>query len=350
MRIAFILPSLANKGPILVVKDLSDYLIENGCYCKIFYFDDIVEVSMMCDVQQISFWQKIDFEEYDIVHSHMYRPDAYVFLNKPLRSVKTKFFTTVHQHLKEQMSYDFSRVKRVFVVYSWLQYLRRFDAIITLSDYHQEYYEKKHGLSNTFVIHNGRNVNTCLDINISDKERLNAFKAEFKVIGAIAYFTARKGYEQLIRALKFLPDYGVLFVGDGPEIEQLKYLSEEIGVSKQCLWLGARIEGHRFLRYIDIFAMCSRTEGFPLALIEAAAYGRPTLCSNIPIFTSIIDDQKVCFFYLDDIDSLINAVNDLELNGERYSLNINRYYNCFLTAKVMAENYFTLYRKIINSI
>ena len=44
MKIAMILPSLANKGPILVARDLCIEYKKMGHECSVFYFDDIVEV------------------------------------------------------------------------------------------------------------------------------------------------------------------------------------------------------------------------------------------------------------------------------------------------------------------
>lgn len=349
MNIAFIIPSLANKGPIILVKDLCFHLQKLNCFCKVFYFDNIIEINMPCEAKQISWKENIDFKMFDIIHTHMYRPDAYIFFKKPLISNKTKFITTLHQHLGEQIQYAFSGLKKDFIIQSWLIYLRRFDAIVTLNKYHQDYYKNKKKIKNTFIIFNGRNVQTNLDIDIQDKIYIEKFKEKYQIIGAIAYITSRKGYEQLIQALISLPKYGLLFVGDGPEVENLKNLSHKIGVAERCLWLGAKVNGYRYLKYIDIFAMTSRTEGFPLSLIEAAAYGKPVLCSNIPLFKSIVDDQKVCFFDLDNIKSLLSSLNKIESNKDIYSKNILKYYEEMLTGKKMAIEYISVYKQILNS-
>ena len=84
MNIAMILPSLANKGPILVARDLCIEYKKMGHECFVFYFDDIVEVELPCLSKRISFWRPIDWNTFDIVHSHMYRSDAYVFVHKPV--------------------------------------------------------------------------------------------------------------------------------------------------------------------------------------------------------------------------------------------------------------------------
>lgn len=349
MRIAMILPSLANKGPIIVARDLCRGLVGKGHTCKIYYFDDIVELDMPCDTEQISFWRKIDFRKYDIVHSHMFRPDAYVFYRKPLFPVHTKFVTTLHQHLREQLPYDNpSAFKVASCIHAWLFFLRRFDGIVTLSKYHEHYYKVENHLRNVSVIFNGREVDTSIDIDETDRECVKEFKSRYKVIGAIAYITSRKGYEQIIQALAFLPEYGILFVGDGPEVENLKTLSRKLGVSQRCLWLGKRKAGYRYLKYIDFFALCSRTEGFPLSLIEALAFAKPTVCSDIQVFSSVISEHETSFFELDDIESLVEAIRKMDVNKELYSCAAKAYYRKFLTPEVMIANYLSLYQSLLS--
>ena len=79
MKIAYILPSLRNQGPIIVVKNIVDYLVEQGIEIDVFYFDDFPSAMYFnCPVEKITMKAPIDFEKYDIIHSHCLRPDMYV--------------------------------------------------------------------------------------------------------------------------------------------------------------------------------------------------------------------------------------------------------------------------------
>lgn len=49
------------------------------------------------------------------------------------------------------------------------------------------------------------------------------------------------------------------------------------------------------MKYFDVYALCSHTEGYPLAFIEAAAAKLPVVCSDIPVFKSIIPEECSCF-------------------------------------------------------
>ena len=40
MRIAFVIPSLIQQGPVIVAHDLICGLMKEGHYCKVYYFDD----------------------------------------------------------------------------------------------------------------------------------------------------------------------------------------------------------------------------------------------------------------------------------------------------------------------
>lgn len=41
--------------------------------------------------------------------------------------------------------------------------------------------------------------------------------------------------------------------------------------------------------------MSSRSEGFPLSLLEAMIYKRNIVCSDIPIFKEILSENEVTF-------------------------------------------------------
>ena len=48
---------------------------------EVFHFKDIVELSFNCRTNKIGLLEKFDFENYDVIHSHMIKPDFYIWLN-----------------------------------------------------------------------------------------------------------------------------------------------------------------------------------------------------------------------------------------------------------------------------
>ena len=83
MHIAYIVPKLANKGPVIVVLELVRQMLRHGHTCKVFYFDPEQEIQFPCPVERITFSHAIDFRPFDIIHTHGLRPDCYVFVHKP---------------------------------------------------------------------------------------------------------------------------------------------------------------------------------------------------------------------------------------------------------------------------
>ena len=98
MRIAYILSSLANSGPIIVAYDLVQLMVKNGHEVEVFYFDNKIQLKFPCPVHQISLKHKFPFDRFDIVHCHGLRPDLYILLRKPL-SCKIPICTTIHSYM-----------------------------------------------------------------------------------------------------------------------------------------------------------------------------------------------------------------------------------------------------------
>lgn len=68
-----------------------------------------------------------------------------------------------------------------------------------------------------------------------------------------------------------LPDFKYCIVGDGKERQPLQELAQTLGVADRVLFVGRKPAGFRFLQLADIFVMPSYSEGFPLAMLEAAS-------------------------------------------------------------------------------
>lgn len=82
----------------------------------IYYFDNIIEVKPNCFTKQINFKEKVDFNKYDIVHSHMLRPDKYVAKNK-IDNGKTKYISTIHCNIFDDLSSSYGFLISVIYIY-----------------------------------------------------------------------------------------------------------------------------------------------------------------------------------------------------------------------------------------
>lgn len=92
-----------------------------------------------------------------------------------------------------------------------------------------------------------------------------------------------KGYDILIRALGLLKnvDFTLRMAGDGPDAAGLAGLARKLGIEGRITFLGTRADIPDLLAGSDIFIAPSRSEGLPVAVLEAMAAGRPVVASDV---------------------------------------------------------------------
>lgn len=96
-----------------------------------------------------------------------------------------------------------------------------------------------------------------------------------KTIICVGRLSREKGQSVLIKAFAeaSLPDWRIVFLGDGPDRQMLQALAESEKVSKSIYFAGNVKDVWVFLRHAEIFCLPSYYEGFPNALIEAMSMG-----------------------------------------------------------------------------
>ena len=342
-----ILPSLAKTGPGFVVKDLCAEFVGMGHECKVFYFDEGEGLEMPCPTEQIKFRKPFDFENWDIIHSHMFRPDAYVWYHsKKIRKSGAKTVSTLHNPISYKAARTgFSIPASLMLSVLWRLFLNAHNQLATLNQSTQSELPKSLK-DKSSIIFNGRLISYDDTFDSPVLSEIKMKKKRCKIIGYVGSLTRRKGCNQIIEALRELDDYTLLLVGDGPEKLELENLAKNIGVYDRCIFVGFQEYPSAFIKLMDVFVMCSSSEGFPLALIESAYNGCPVVLSDIPILKSIISEENgVEFYKLDDIRDLARHIIHVYLNREILSNKILNFYNQNLTSGIMADKYCELYLK-----
>lgn len=100
------------------------------------------------------------------------------------------------------------------------------------------------------------------------------------VVVTTAQLRAHKGHEYLLQAARELPDVRFLFVGEGPERQQLESLARSLGVDDRVDFLGFRSDVRELLRRCDLFVLPSLDEGLPLSVLEAMTAGKPVVATR----------------------------------------------------------------------
>lgn len=346
MYIAYILPSLRNQGPIIVVKSLSDYLIQHGCEVDIFYFDDLQGMSFNCVTRRILMNEPIDFDKYDIIHSHCLRPDKYVVKWKK-NIHRAVVISTLHQDTYRSFRYQYnSLLARLFTWYwCWLQ--SRFDAVISISNQLRDIYNKKIK-TDVVTIYNGCPVDLEMVRDYVLIDKLKDIKSRYRLIGTYAFVTKGKGLDQVLKALPELIKYAVVIIGEGPDIARLKQMSADLDIANRVFFFPYQKTPRNYLPYFDMYVRPSYSEGFGLSMVEAALAKKAIVCSNLPSFYEIFPNDEASFFELNNIGSLKNAIGKAyeakEDLGERAYKRSCEYF----TSKKMAENHLIFYKRMMD--
>ena len=247
---------------------------------------------------------------YDIVHIHVSEPPS--ALRKcffmPLAKLLRKK-TIVHFH---SFSPDTTIKSRWACLYSYL--FGKADIVIALSPYWKR--EISSALpniksENIHVLYNPCTCEMFSDIYQNKKNILFA--------GAIV---ARKGYEDLIRAFALVvvkhPDWDLVIAGDG-ELNKAKTIVENLGISENVKFVGW-IRGKdkdRAFKEASVFCLPSYAEGFPMAVLDAWAYGLPVVATPVGGLPDIVvDGDNVLLFPIGNVDALCNKLELIISNNE----------------------------------
>jgi glycosyltransferase involved in cell wall biosynthesis len=164
------------------------------------------------------------------------------------------------------------------------------------------------------TIHNGVNF-----------EQLDRMVAEAPDVGSrhggpalinLATFEHKKGHDVLLRAFRKVidrrPDAHLTIMGRGAESTQSTlHLVDELGLAS-CTTI--RVDAPhpvalRALRDADMFVLSSRNEAFSVALLEAGAFGKPIVATDVCGVAELIQDGVTGLRVpSEDVDALATAI------------------------------------------
>ncbi len=129
-------------------------------------------------------------------------------------------------------------------------------------------------------------------VNIKEFEKIK--KRKIKIKKNIVFFgrlQKQKGVFYLIKAFREIlnkyKDFKLIIIGDGPERKNLEKLATNM---KRIIFTGY-IKRENLLRYLTsayMIVLPSVYEGFPLAVLEAMASGRPVITTNLRSIEEVI--------------------------------------------------------------
>lgn len=141
------------------------------------------------------------------------------------------------------------------------------------------------------VIHGGIDQRALGDIGPAD---ISGVRTELSippgdlVVGNIAHLRSQKGHELWLETARAVmskfPETTFVIVGREKEPgyeDMLKQKAVDLGIDRKIRFTGFRADPYPYLASFDVFLMTSEFEGFPIALVEAMALGRPVVATDV---------------------------------------------------------------------
>lgn len=349
MKIAYIIPSLEQGGPTNVLHDIVEVMTKHGHECVIYYFDKKNKIqSFSCSTVHIKLLDSIDYSQYDVIHTHGLRPDIYNFIHKPFFK-RTLSVSTIHNFVFQNLIIDYGYIKGIVGSFIWLLARMRSDKLIVLNSTAFSYYKPWFGSDKLKIVYNTRVLNTNRDIPVSDSDRFIELRRRYMYICcSVCKITNVKGIDQMIKAIsKVDKNICYLIIGDGSGRKELEELVLLLNIDDRVFFWGCRDNGYLYLPYIDVFCMPSHSEGFPLAMLEAAAYGKAIVSSDIPVFKEIFNNDEIMICKENDINSYVEGINKLIPNIEEYGKKAKNHFERCYSPEVFYQAHINVYNELI---
>jgi glycosyltransferase involved in cell wall biosynthesis len=151
------------------------------------------------------------------------------------------------------------------------------------------------------------------------KAKLGVNPSSQLVVG-VGRLSDEKGFDLLIQAVANLIDAGLdvslAIAGDGAEQERLETLIRHTAQEGRIHLLGFVSDPRVVYRAADVYALSSRREGLPNAVLEAMAMEVPVLATRVAGMPSLIEqDVNGRMIAPDDLDALQASLEDLLDDG-----------------------------------
>ncbi|WP_347300108.1 glycosyltransferase [Dolosigranulum savutiense] len=224
-------------------------------------------------------------EKIDIVHAHGPRAVVYAAaVKKDLPNIH--YIATVHSD--PLVDFKGKGLLGLFFKQLYLRRIKQMDHVITVSASIQQVLEQQGiPLNQLSVIRSG--IAYPSDYPRADK------KQDTLHFVAVGRLEPVKQYDLLLEAFHQMQAgrWRLTIVGDGSERDNLVQKVHVLGLSQQVHftgWVSQEAVGD-YLDQADVFVLSSRSEGFPLVVLEAVRAGLPVIGTDV---------GDVCVFYTDE--------------------------------------------------
>lgn len=329
----------AEKMALLICKNMKEYepivLCGGNNLKKVFEESNIKSYSIefsnkniIKDIKKIK--EIVNKEDIKVIHAHDNTASVISYLSKKIFKLKVKIISHIHS------------------CYPWLKkngvnkkvdsFLRpKYDYNIVCGNIVYEFYEenaKYFDKEKTIILSNAIDINEINNFNISkiDEVRKKFNIPECKVIiGFIGRLDYEKGIipfiKELVKHKHKFNDSKFLLVGNGSQEDEVKRLIKENELEELFVLTGFQDNAYSFYPLIDIFFLPSLYEGLPMVLLEAMAFGKAIIATDVGSINEVIKKDTGVLIESCEYEKFINELDKIKDNKKLikfYSINAKR--------------------------
>ncbi|MBI0577956.1 glycosyltransferase family 4 protein [Neobacillus cucumis] len=362
MKILVLVPSLQEKGPVIVAESIAKFsndtnlkyifvsLRNNTMEDQYRFLNHRIEIHQLGmgkfplpkDIRKIK--EIVNKISPDVIHVHSFWPT--ILASQYLLDYNT--LVTLHSNTIEDLKFDYGNAIGRIMAFVFFKALKKFNRIVAVSQYVKDCHVGYNSdLKSISIINNGIE-DRFISFNFNNNDgRLNLL--------SISVLNKVKNIYKSLEIIKLLRDRNIKvyyrIIGDGPERENIEAFVRVNGLEDMVKIEGKvnRSDVFNFINESDALIFTSLSEGFGLVVVESMMMGKPAIVSNISVMTEIIDNQIDGIIATNNND-FINGIYKL-INKEEYkmlSFNSREKYLKKFTAKKMTEAYEREYFKMIH--
>jgi len=287
---------------------------------------------------------------FDIIHAHMAYPNGYIAVKLREKLAVPVIITSHRGDVRLEGRYRQRRITSKRMCWA----MEKADAVTAVSSEVKTIIDNlTANKANSLVIPNGVDIPPDSAGSMPESCAGITGKPFMLTLGRLHPY---KGLDLLLKAMRMLCEKEIemphlVIAGDGKEMESLRRQTAELQLDNKVVFTGAVFgdQKHWLLRNCIFFLQPSRTEGMPLTVLEAMAYGKAIISTRTGgIMELITNNENGILVEPGDSLSLSEAIMTLRGNPNlEYMQRRARTLARQMTWPVIAERYSELYERLL---
>ena len=228
-------------------------------------------------------------EKIDVIHTHNTQPFIDGTIGALMSGVRTIVHTDHGRQFPDKRRYMFAEWLMSHFVYK----------VVGVSDHTSQNLIKYEKISRKKIMTIPNGIDGAkynIVINKDQKKKEIGIKGNGPIIGLGVRLTEQKGITYLLQAMpkviEVFPEITLIVAGDGPLENSLKQEAVNLGVDKNVLFVGPRLDMPELLKLFDLYVLPSLWEGLPMVILEAIAAGCPIIATDVGGIPSAVIHKK----------------------------------------------------------